>query len=442
MKKICVALGVLFMAIASAFADDNELVKTATSISTKSSGEISTDSIYWKFPGSVGLNVNQAYFSDYCMEGTGLSVSTDAFLNLNANYKKNRVKWDNSFSAKYGMIFSSEFTSDEPVRKNMDEFGLYSKFGYKMAKYWYASALASLESQFTPSYKYELSDKFSAEKYQKEREEVEKIMQEQGYYEKYYDELFESKDNFESKKDTISAFFAPGSMKVSLGFDYVPNKKISFFMSPLTARFTFCRLNELAANYGMEKISEAVMDTIDENTVVVRKESQYKKSRSELGAYAILRSDFDITKNLHFFSSLEGFFAYNKAISVYTDDYREWYGKKYEKRVWDRNKSIEKNLEHDYHASLPYDIDKESIYVTEYDRDKPGKDIKEFVHGWSFKWKLELMAKLTKYINVSVRTQLKYDNAEMKSLKDRNYGLPYASIQFWEATSIGIAYQF
>ena len=62
MKKICVALGVLFMAIASAFADENELVKTASSISTKSSGEISTDSIYWTFPGSIGLNVNQRVF--------------------------------------------------------------------------------------------------------------------------------------------------------------------------------------------------------------------------------------------------------------------------------------------------------------------------------------------------------------------------------------------
>ena len=214
MKKICVALGVLFMAIASALADDNELVKTASSISTKSSGEISTDSIYWKYPGSVGLNVNQAYFNDYCMEGAGASVSADAFLNLNANYKKNRVKWDNSFAAKYGMIYSSEFQG-ETIRKNMDEFGLYSKFGYKMAKYWYSSALASLESQFTPGYTYELFDTYS----------------------KYPNPdnwpFVEDDERYESTKDTISAFFAPAAIKVSLGFDYVPNKYISFFMSSL-----------------------------------------------------------------------------------------------------------------------------------------------------------------------------------------------------------------
>ncbi len=408
MKKICVALGVLFMAIASASADDNELVKTATSISTKSSGEISTDSIYWTFPGSTGLNVNQAYFNDYCMEGSGLSISADAFLNLNANYKKNRVKWDNSFSAKYGMIYSSEFTEDEPIRKNMDEFGIYSKIGYKMAQYWYASALASLESQFTNSYKYVLT------------EPEEDIWKPDGM--EYLDDLYESNEFYNSERELISSFFAPGAIKVSLGFDYVPNKYISLFMSPLTARFTICRLNELAPNYGMELI---------EGT-----EDEYKKSRSELGAYAILRSDFDITKNIHFFSSLEAFYAYNKAVSIYTNGYTDWYGDNHKIVVWDRATSDLVSV------TDPYNEKEDSEFRAEYEVDRPGEDITKFAHGWYFKWKLELMMKLTKYINLSFRTQLKYDNAEMKSLRDKNYGIPHAKMQFWEATSLGIVYQF
>ena len=378
MKKICVALGVLFMAIASAFADDNELVKTATSISTKSSGEISTDSIYWTFPGSAGLNINQAYFSPYCMEGAGSSVSMDAFLNLNANYKKNRVKWDNSFAAKYGLIYSNEFEGDE-IRKNIDEFGLYSKFGYKMAQYWYASALASLESQFTSSYSYE-------------------------------------KEPYKNSDSTrISSFFAPGYAKISLGFDYVPNKYISLFVSPLTTRFTFCRLNELASNYGMDTISGDKYREINGKKELVQP-AEYKKVRSELGAYGILRSDFDITQNIHFFSSLEAFYAYNKAISKYTHEYTKWHGQQDYK-----DKDFNPETYHDSH---------------------PGQDIKKFVHGWYYKWKLELLMKLTKHINVSFKTQLKYDNAEMKTIEGENCGLPFADVQFWESTSLGIAYQF
>lgn len=413
MKKICVALGVLFMAIASAFADDNELVKTASSISTKSSGEISTDSIYWKYPGSVGLNVNQAYFNDYCMEGSGASVSADAFLNLNANYKKNRVKWDNSFAAKYGMIYSTEFTKDEPIRKNMDEFGLYSKFGYKMAKYWYSSALASLESQFTPGYTYELFDTYSQ------------------YPNPDNWPFVEDDERYESTKDTISAFFAPAAIKVSLGFDYVPNKYISFFMSPLTARITICRLNELAPKYGMELI---------EGT-----ENEYKKSRNELGAYAILRSDFDITKNLHFFSSLEGFYAYNKAISVYTDNYTDWIDEniKTVNALDARKNSLDEfGLPREVKMKVPYNLEDEPDYEVRYHETNPGQDLKKLIHGWSFKWKVELMAKVTKYINVSARAQFKYDNAEMKTFRGVNNGIPHANIQIWETLSLGIAYQF
>ena len=114
---------------AQAVIKHNVLVETASSISTKSSGDISTDSVYWKYPGSAGLNANQAFFNDYSTDGTGSSLSLDAFLNLAANYQKNRVKWDNSFAAKYGFIYSSEFTGDDLLRKNMDEFNLSSKFG-------------------------------------------------------------------------------------------------------------------------------------------------------------------------------------------------------------------------------------------------------------------------------------------------------------------------
>lgn len=376
MKKKSIALGVLSMMFVSAFADDNVLVETASSISTKSSGEISKDTIYWKFPGSAGVNANQAYFNDYCTDGSGASVSLDAFLNLNANYQKERVKWDNSFAAKYGFIYSTEFTGEDLIRKNMDEFNLGSKFGYKLGNYWYASAMANLESQFTTGYKYELLESSSVD-----------------------------------TAIAISDFFAPGYLKVSLGFDYVSNKYISLFMSPLTARFTFCRVNELAPNYGMELLEAAKY--AEDGTLIA--DELYEKSRSELGAYAILRSDFDITKSLHFFSTLEGFYAYNKAVSELTNGYTEWYGLNYENEAFDPE---------------------------QYNHFYPGHDVRKNVHGWYVKWKLELLMKVSKYVNISFKTQLKYDNAEKKVVEGVNYGLPYAKVQFWETTSLGVAFQF
>jgi hypothetical protein len=266
--------------------------------------------VAWKFPGSLGINANQAYFNDYSTEGSGASVSLDAFLNLNANYKKKRVLWENSLSAKYGMIYSTEFTGDDKVRKNVDEFNVNTKYGYKLSKAWYLSAFANLESQFAKGYEY--------------LEDV----------------------NKQDSAAMISNFFAPGYVKVSLGMECIPNKYVSFFVSPITARFTFCRLDELGDKYGMKLITPAEEAVYNEIGDLVKEavDAEYEHNRRELGAYAKIKSDFDITKSIHFFSTLEGFYAYNKAVETYEDAFVDWYGLNYEKADFSEDAFADANL--------------------------------------------------------------------------------------------------
>jgi hypothetical protein len=364
----------LSLMVGIALADGGELVTTAVTLENNKVVEEASDTAKWTFPGSVGLNVNQAYFSDYSIEGAGGSVSLDAFLNLNANYKKNKSLWENSLSAKYGMIFSSEFEGEDcKVRKNVDELILNTKYGYKVSKTWYVSTFANLETQFTQGYEY------------------------------LKEETALGTDTF--YKEPISHFFAPGYLKVSLGMECIPNKYFSAFISPVTARFTFCRLDDLCERYSME---------LDEET------GEFKHSRAELGAYFKLKSDFDITKSLHFFSTLEGFYAYNKAVETYVD---------FDHYI-DMCDAISKNAEN--LTNDGYILNETLLPAPEY----------ELVHGWYLKWKLELLLKVSKYVNVSFKTQLKYDNAEKKEIKDKYYGLPKAGLQFWETTSLGIAYSF
>jgi hypothetical protein len=355
-KKIFTAI--LALASLSVYADPSAIVSDATTLEKGTIVEIAKDSAVWTFPGSMGVNANQAYFNDYCTDGTGASVSLDAFLNLNANYMRNKVLWENSLSAKYGFIYSSEFTGEDLIRKNMDELILNTKYGYKVSKSWYLSAFANLETQFSKGYNYE------------------------------------SDVNGQDSAVAISEFFAPGYLKVSLGMEYIPNKYFSAFLSPITARFTFCRNELLAPNYSME---------LNPTT------GEYEKFRAELGAYFKLKSDFDVTEWMHFFSTLEGFYAYNKAVQALTDEYVDWYGSQ---------DYLSENF-----------VDDESIKYHD-------------IHGWYVKWKLELLFKISKYVNLSVKTQLKYDNAETKTLEDKNFGLPHAKVQFWETTSLGVAYSF
>lgn len=370
------------LAIASSFAMANDLVSTASKLENAKVVEEASDTAKWTFPGSVGVNANQAYFNDYSTDGSGASVALDAYLNLNANYKRKKVLWENSLAAKYGMIYSTEFTGEDLVRKNLDELIINTKYGYKVSKYWYASAFANLETQFTQGYEY--------------LEDV----------------------NGQDSASTISHFFAPAYIKVSLGMEYIPNKYFSAFLSPITARFTVCRLDELGDKYGMEVIKEGADALYDEDGDLIRKAipAEYKHLRTELGAYAKLKSDFDITKSLHFLSTLEGFYAYNKAVQSLTDEYIDFCEKQ--------------NPE----GLLDYTFDETDFDVDNYKY--------EDIHGWYIKWKLEFLLKVSKYVNLSFKTQLKYDNAERKALEGKYAGLPQAKLQFWESASIGVAYTF
>lgn len=366
-KNLVIAL--LLASSAVAYASDETtttLVNIAESTNHKSAHAEVSDSIHWKFPGAVGLNANQAYFNEYCSDGMGSSATVDAFIRLNADYMKDKIMWKNSFNAQYGFMYSDQFTGDDEIRKNMDNFILASKFGYKAADKLYYSVLGDLESQFSKGYNY-ASDV----------------------------------NNLDSAY-LVSNFFAPAYAKLSVGIDYTPNKYLTVFASPASARFTFCTDTLLSANYGMERKDNG--------------KGEYKKVRTEIGAYAKAVSDFDMTSTIHFFSLLEGFYAYNKAVPTY-------------------NEAL-------YDNGIFFDD------LASYD----GKVEGDLAHGWFVRWRLELALKVTKNINVAFRTQLKYDVSETKqnphvdktkkSTDKWDLGYPVAKTQFWEATSLGIAYNF
>jgi hypothetical protein len=127
-------------------------------------------------------------------QGGENNISAVTFLNAKANYKKDKVNWDNSMRLGYGVLKQGEsdfFKSDDIIE-------IISKYGYQAKKDWYYSAFLDFKTQF--------------------------------------DEGFEEPS---TRTNLLSKFMAPGFLKLGLGMDYKPNDNFSVFISPVTMKNVF-----------------------------------------------------------------------------------------------------------------------------------------------------------------------------------------------------------
>lgn len=270
-------------ATAVAYADDLR----ATAISgaeeaakvTAAVSEATTDSVYWKFPSKFGVNFGQAMFDNWAAGGTN-NLNFNVYVDLNANYKKDRHMWNNNLFAEYGGMFTKDLDKApmyEPYRKNADRLSLYSKYGYQSAKCkdLYYSALLDFKTQLVRGYEYT-----------------------------------------DTSKTQVSDFFAPANAIVSLGLDYKPNKFISVFASPLTGRFLICAKDSGEVETYVPGQDDPVISKSslkDKAGFTKDKDGDYNFGgpiEPSLGAYLCITNDFDIVENIHLKSKLDFFSAY------------------------------------------------------------------------------------------------------------------------------------
>ena len=277
-----------------------------------------SDTTFWTFPGVTGLNFTQTAFVNWA-EGGQNSITGNAFAQLNANYRKKKLLWNNNLSAEYGMFYS-QVNPNFNWKKNSDRLSLTSNFGYQATKHWYYATLIDFRTQFNRGYDYPT----------------------------------------DSTRTYVSNFLAPGYLIASIGMNYIPNEYVSFYLSPTTARFIFVRDTLLSTRYG-----------VDEG----------KKVKSEFGAYANILNNFDIMKNVNLNSRLELFSAY------------ETFG---------------------------------NVVVN---------------------WDVLITMRVNKYVNATVRTQVRYDDAIrcMKEVVENGVTKTVddgPKIQFMDVIAVGVSYNF
>lgn len=225
---------------------------------------------FWYLDFNGALNYGGTFLQNWAAGGDDFSHNLRAFIDANANYKKDAIFWNNRLQLDFGFLYAS---SKPILQKSDDRIYLESKFGYGIAKNLSLSANYDFKSQFT-----------------------------QGYDYKTPSGVKEDGDNYSVQqwKDARvlkSNWLAPAYTNLAIGLDWTPTNWFSMNFAPLTGGFVIVKDESLRQAYGMALVDENNPDL------------GYKSSRFELGAQ--LKMDFKVTINDKF--------KYTSQIVLFTD---------------------------------------------------------------------------------------------------------------------------
>ncbi|MDE1192217.1 MAG: DUF3078 domain-containing protein [Arachidicoccus sp.] len=203
----------------------------------------------WKRGGLINLNLAQTSQKNWSAGGDNFSMTMASYINAFLYYQKGKHTWDTNLDWNFGYMGSTSTGS----RKNDDRLNITTKYGYKI------DTSGKLLLTFLINGRSQLFDG-------------------RQYY---------SKDS----SKLISSFMAPAYGVTSFGLDYQPDKSLSAFFSPLTARSTLVLNSKLALEdlYGIEGHRYQIAP----------------------GAFASVNYQKDIMKNVNYKANLILFSQYN-----------------------------------------------------------------------------------------------------------------------------------
>ncbi len=257
MKKIMLILAGMLAGFAG-FAQNNDALKAVadaameiTEAQTETPKEKKPN--YWSESLKTNIKFGQTSLTNWAAGGDN-TVTLQAFIDGNANYKKNDLFWNNRLQLDYGFVYAS---SKPILQKSDDRIYLESKFGYKNAnmKNFSLSINYDFKSQFNTGYDYltpSVPDKFKDE--EGNLPDLDDL--------KHKDQVSLWKDARKIK----SGFLAPAYTNLAVGIDLKPTKWLSLNIAPVTGGVVIVRNEVLRKNYGMhlkDEYKDADLSNVD-----------------------------------------------------------------------------------------------------------------------------------------------------------------------------------
>lgn len=275
MKRVFISFVCAACAIVTASAQDAQSAAADAAKAITEAPEVAPEVVkpkYWTSALKTNVNVGQTSLTNWAAGGDN-TVSVAAYIDGNANWKKNDMFWNNRLQLDYGFLWAS---SKPILQKNTDRIYLESKWGYKApsTKYLYFSANYDFKSQFTTGYDYNTPAS---------------VTDELG------NELTGSalRDAWRDARALKSDFLAPAYTNLALGIDFVPAKWFSLNFAPLTGDLVIVKDAALRASYSMplKKEYEGAVENVPEDG------SQFSSVRFGFGAQLKMDAKVNINDN-------------------------------------------------------------------------------------------------------------------------------------------------
>ena len=272
---------------------DAQKVAAAAAAVAASSPEVVPEEVepdYWTESLKTNIKYGQTTLTNWAAGGDN-TVTLQAFVDGNANYKKGDLFWNNRLQLDYGFVYAS---SKPILQKSDDRIYLESKLGYKNAEMrnFSFSANYDFKSQFTTGYDYltpAVPDGYESLEELKRKDKI---------------------DLWKDARKVKSGFLAPAYTNLALGIDLKPWKWLSLNFAPLTGGVVIVRNEDLRKNYGMElkkaykdetAMSPEVLEQFQEDMAsgdLALIGQYYKSSRFEFGTQ--LKADVAVNVNDNF----------------------------------------------------------------------------------------------------------------------------------------------
>lgn len=219
MKRFFAAIAVLASLSSASYAQNAAAAAAAAIAGTPETQAAAPKPQYWNNSLMTNINFIQSSYTNWAKGGYN-NYTMSAYVDANANYKKDDFVWNNRLQLDYGLLYSE----DKPiVQKNKDRILLESTAGQKINKSLSYTAKFTFLSQFANGYNYPVPANGKDA----------------------------TREDWKNATVLKSALFSPAIATLGLGIDWTPAPWLKANFAPLTGGFTIVGEESLRNVYGM-----------------------------------------------------------------------------------------------------------------------------------------------------------------------------------------------